>query len=72
MKDPQAVVALFTGTAPSDMELVGVTVDPGVAAHVAEAMLNRQPHVGGNPVRDALDAGRREALTRLLQTTNRN
>ena len=67
MAKPQSVVALFTGTTPNNIDLVGVTVDPAVARLVAEVLLERDRGDGANPVANAMDAGRRKALTMILQ-----
>ena len=68
MAKPMAVVALFTGDSPNNIQLVGVTVDETVTTNVAQALLDRQEASSANPVSEALNAGRREALTRLIQT----
>jgi len=59
------LVALFLGSSPREMDLVGVSTDPDLTRGVARAMLDR-PGRSTSPARAAVDAGRREALRQVL------
>lgn len=55
-------LALFRGDSVASAELVAVSTDPDLIAHVAAALLERRPHHPRDPALESLAAGRRRAL----------
>jgi hypothetical protein len=59
----QTFVALYRGPTIGDACVVGVSINPDLAALVAETILSQsQDPAGKDPVLDALNSGRRTAL----------
>ncbi len=56
-------LALYAGERPTTARMLALTAEPEIVERFAREMLTRPPQRKNDPVLDALEDGRRQALT---------
>lgn len=60
-------VAIYRGRTVGDARLIAVSANPDLVAEVSSKLLEDTPRKDGDEILDALDGGRRSALTLVAQ-----
>ena len=63
-------VAIYRGQTVGSARLIAVSANPGLVAEVSSKLLEDARHNDGDEVLEALDGGRRAALTLVAQKAN--